>query len=111
MAFKCRWIRIRFVASWECGRGFDVRLILHSSVLQVLSFVVFGFLVAGCYAFFVPFIPELGARIALAVIYGIIVCIVLTLAYLTRFVSSSPMHPKSCQLRGGGRVLHRHACK
>jgi len=51
---------------------------------QVASFIVFGFLVAGCYAFYVPFISDLTARCVLAALYTVVVCIVFTLAYLTR---------------------------
>ena len=68
-------------------RGRSVRSLL---TLQVASFIVFGFLVSGCYAFYVPFVPA-PARYVLAALYAVIVCIVLSLAYLTRWVATSTM--------------------
>ncbi|GAX77523.1 hypothetical protein CEUSTIGMA_g4967.t1 [Chlamydomonas eustigma] len=63
---------------------------------QVTSFVVFGFLVAGCYAFFLPFLSNTAAQIALGSVYGILVFVVFALAYI-----SSSTDPSDPGLHGG----------
>lgn len=51
---------------------------------QVGAFVLFFFLVAGCYVLFMPFVINVSARWGLVAAYSILVCFIIVTNYWTR---------------------------
>lgn len=78
---------------------------------QVASYVVFSFAAAGVYAFFVPFVEPASARIALLVVYTVLVAMVFSLAAVARCVTLLARHfsPTGCSSTETMHV-HVHVC-
>lgn len=56
----------------------------HPQFVQVGAWVLFGFLSAGVYIFYLPFVGSAATQLGLVVVYSLLVLVVLVLGYVTR---------------------------